>query len=108
MANVGGTLMLYHVSPGSNLDGILRVGVDPSKSRGAREVSWWVARERVEWALVHVSARYSVSTGGLWVFEARVPEYVPRRTKMLFVYTTALVIRPQAHFNASHYLTQTF
>lgn len=109
MANdLTSNVRVYHVTPGFNQAAILAVGVDPAWSRGKREVSWWVTLPRLEWALAHVSARYAVSTGALWVVESHVPEYLLRRTKMTSVFTLGVVLRAEHMYNASHYLTDSF
>lgn len=97
--------VVYHVTPGFNHAGIISVGVDPDRSRGKRLLSWWVSRDRLEWALAHVSAKYAVSVGALWVAEGRIPGYMLRRTRLNFVFCVGVVVRPSAFYNASHYLT---
>lgn len=108
MDSLSAERMLYHVSPARNLDAILSQGIDPSHSRGKQARSWWVERDRLEWALAHVSARTSTSVGGLWVFEAKIPVYLCMRTKFLFVFTLGVVVRADDYHNASHYLSLTF
>jgi len=101
-------LALFHVTPRFNQPGIIATGVDPERSRGKRPLSWWVERERLEWAMMHVSAKYAISVGGLWVAEARVPSYICRRTKMNAVFTIGVIVRPLHMYNASHYMTDSF
>lgn len=102
------SVRVFHVSPGFNQGGIMTIGVDPERSRGKQLLSWWVTEERLQWALAHVSARYAVSVGGLWVFEATMPSYMLRRTKMNAVFTIGVIVRPSSGYNASHYLTSSF
>lgn len=109
MANdLSTNVRVYHVTPGFNQPSIAATGVDPARSRGARQVSWWVTLPRLEWALAHVSARYTISVGALWVVESHVPEYLLRRTKMTSVFTLGVVVRPEKMYNGSHYLTDSF
>lgn len=59
---------LYHVSPAFNQAEILEHGVLPSKAVGKWKASWWVALEKIDWALAHCSARHDVPTSQLLIF----------------------------------------
>lgn len=67
---------LYHVSPASNRASILRSGIDPIYSTGARQLVWLVDGSKLMWAVAHCSARHGVSTDKLDIWT--VP--FPRRT----------------------------
>lgn len=92
---------LYHATPYWNFDPILRRGVDPKFSRGELPVSWWCSVERVEWAIQHCAARYSIGVREVVVFE------VEEKPKAYFfiapqtgVFRSGLVIRPTAIYPA--------
>jgi hypothetical protein len=65
-----GLVSLYHVSLRENEESILRLGVLATKSRGKRTGSYWVNEDMLVWAILHVSARHSVSVNEILIFVA--------------------------------------
>jgi len=59
---------LYHVSLRENETSILSKGVLATKSKGRRTGSYWVTEDNLIWAIVHVSARHSVSVNEILIF----------------------------------------
>src|SRR5262245_27423279 len=53
-----GNVVLYHTTPASRLPSILRDGILPACSRGARRESWYHTPGRLGWALEHVRERH--------------------------------------------------
>lgn len=54
------SLVVYHVTLASNASSILENGIDPSYSSGKMQVSWYVSKHRIEWAVLHLSLLYHV------------------------------------------------
>lgn len=96
-------ITVFHVSPDYNTGSILENGVQPSRSRGKEKASWYVVRERIEWALVHVSDRWKVPVSCIAVFEVHAPVETLARTGHYGVYKArqslkALRASPAHHF----------
>lgn len=83
------TRKLFHVSPQANLSSILEHGVLPSYSQGKRAVSWFVDRNRLPWAIAHVSDRREISVHGLMVYTVLADAPYFRRTRLFGVYTAS-------------------
>lgn len=64
---------LYHVTPDYNLDSINLTGIDPGHSKGKMRCSWWVMPLMVDWAIIHVSSKYHVSTDHLLILGHELP-----------------------------------
>lgn len=61
--------VLYHVTPDTNLQGILASGINPQKSLGKRKTSYLVTKSMIAWALAHVAMRKRVPVCRLLVLE---------------------------------------
>lgn len=77
---------LFHVTPDFNTALILKGGVDPLFSRCKENVIWLVERERITWALAHVSDRWKTPVSCIVVFELSVPISDLTRTRLLGVW----------------------
>lgn len=99
-----GNIEVFHVSPKENLTSILNKGVLPQLSRGREKVSWWVTREKMAWALAHVSARHSVAVDSLDVFPAFVNVEMLMKTAWEGVYRVRYTIKPEHGTAAASYL----
>jgi hypothetical protein len=98
-------MILYHVSPERNTANIQAHGVDPTLSEGARQVSWWVAREKLTWAIAHVSARHDLSARHIDVHTANIKAFGQvSRFATRGVFTSKCVVRPDRVLPASAYL----
>lgn len=53
-----GTTVLYHVTDEGNTGSISQNGVSPAYSMGKKQVSWYVSRQKIEWAILHVAVRH--------------------------------------------------
>jgi hypothetical protein len=60
-------MIVYHITPTSNIPSILIYGIDPQYSNGKDERSWYVAKHKIDWALVHISMTYDLPVGELSV-----------------------------------------
>lgn len=58
----------FHVTLAKNADSIYRNGIDPVFSQGKRQLSWFVTRDRLPWAIAHCSARHNVTVNELIIF----------------------------------------
>lgn len=65
-------MIVFHATPKYNSSSIARAGVLAACSRGRERCSWWVSRERVAWAVEHVSLRHNVCTRDIAVFSANI------------------------------------
>jgi hypothetical protein len=54
-------MVVFHVTPESNIPSILMAGISPSYCTGRMACSWYVAKFRIEWALLHLSVHYQLS-----------------------------------------------
>ena len=79
-------MILYHVTPASNLGTILACGINPACSRGARPVSWYCDRQRLGWALAHVARWQRVRPADLVIFRVRIPARLLTRTGRKGIY----------------------
>lgn len=77
---------LYHVSIALNQESIETYGVDPDFSKGKLRVSWYVNWKRLQWALLHVSARHCVPVNHLIVCTCYVPIGNTKCTRLHGVY----------------------
>jgi len=80
------TVTLYHVSLRENEASILSKGVLALKSKGRRSGSYWVTEDRLLWAILHVSARHSVSVNEILVYVGIAPFDDLQRTARPNVY----------------------
>lgn len=90
----------FHVSIRANRESIRKIGVDPIFSRGAMQVSWWVAEGLLEWAIAHVMKRYKAEREQIdvWVCFRRLRGSRPWSGKK-GVYLTFCMNRPDALHN---------
>lgn len=82
--------IFFHVTKGSVVKSIEERGVLSEFSSGARDVSWWVKEARIEWAILHVCARYRARVDEIWVVAADINDSDMRRTSLNDVYYTPL------------------
>jgi len=64
--------VVYHVTPAENVPSIQEIGVHPKHSLGKRPAVWFVARFRIEWAIIHASNRHGVSVDDMAICAALV------------------------------------
>lgn len=100
-------ITLYHVSPSYNLASILKEGVSPYYSRGAKRVSWWTTHKNLMWAIAHISRRYAMSANTLVVFSADIPELLLLKTRWCGIYNLTaprrvIVGKPASAFIDDH------
>lgn len=77
----------FHVTPAKNVSNIEKCGVMAEYSQGARDVSWWVDRRRIEWAIMHVCQKYHLPPQEVWVCVAEFSsDGVLRRAPMVGLY----------------------
>lgn len=97
--------MLYHVTPAKNAGSIAVTGIEPALATGKQQLSWFVDRSRLVWAIAHCSARHHISVDQLVVFEMPA-NYVRnlRRTAWRGVYSTPCHSRPINYRKASEYV----
>lgn len=79
----------FHVTLDVQMHGIEARGVLAEMSRGARDVSWWVGKARIEWAILHVANKYKVRIDEVWVCAAEIEGKELKRTSLGDVYYTA-------------------
>jgi len=80
--------ILYHVTIGSNLDSIWADGIDPHYSKGKFEASWFVASERILWAVLHVADRHDCKLDDIFVIACVIDWKFMRRTNKVGIYYT--------------------
>jgi len=99
-------MTLHHVSPDYNTAAILKDGIQPSKSRGARLTAWLVNEDNILWALAHVSDRWKVPVSCIAVFEVHVPLSALLRTNRSGVYETRQPLKVKRATPAHHYVNE--
>lgn len=92
---------LYHVTPRKNLESILASGVDPVFSQGARQVTWWVTRDRLPWAIAHCSIRHNCKVAELAVVSVYRPLKKGAKTRWSGVLVSPCNMRVDHHTVAS-------
>lgn len=97
----------YHSTPLYNLQSILKRGIDPAFSKGAKETSWYVHEELIEWSIDHIMKKYELSQVEIVVLEVlQAPGlFVSAPTPMVF--QTYNLIRPIAMFSAEMWIART-
>ena len=99
-------LTVFHVSPDFNIGNILKRGILPSMSRGKEQVSWYVVRDRIEWALAHVSDRWKVPVSCIAVFEVHAPVEALARTGHSGVYKARQSLKALRALPAHHFIEE--
>lgn len=61
-------ITLYHVTTMDRIDSIEEFGLDPKFAQGKTKASWFVEASRLDWAIMHVSARHRCATDYLVIF----------------------------------------
>lgn len=99
------SLTLYHVTPSRNVGSIAMSGIEPILATGKQQLSWYVERSRLLWAIAHCSARHHLPVNELTVFEMPA-NYVRnlRRTAWRGVWCSPCVARPINHRKAEEYV----
>lgn len=77
---------LYHITPTTNIDSILRKGIDPTYARGKTRACYFVIGSLIKWALLHISARHEVSVARLSILRVKVPLLLLKATSKVGVY----------------------
>lgn len=70
---IGALVSMFHATPFYNLHPILKAGIDPARSTGAREVSWYVNESLIEWSIDHVMKKYELAQFEVLVLEVLQP-----------------------------------
>jgi hypothetical protein len=96
---------LHHVSPDYNTDNILKAGILPNFSRGARKTIWLVNEDNLVWAIAHVSDRWKVPVSCIAVFEVHAPQEVLIRTARAGVYESRQPLKVKRATPAHHFIT---
>jgi hypothetical protein len=71
----------YHVTLAENAEDILEQGILPTCSLGKLQANWYVSRQELEWAILHVSARHDVPVSEIVVCEVAIYFNEVKRTK---------------------------
>ena len=82
-----------HATPRRNLRSILRVGIDPARSRGKLRAVWLHTAALSTWAVDHVARRHQ--TDDVIVLTVRVPRSALRRSSRRGVWFCLQVITPE-------------
>ena len=91
-----GTGVLYHVTIESNVSGITNEGVRPDLAQRNHKASWWVSKQRLEWAMLHTSARHGTPIEKLFVCAALIYWEDMKRTNLMGIYYTYELIHPES------------
>jgi hypothetical protein len=84
----GSTGVLFHITPEENAQSIDTSGILPMYSKGKMQVSWYVRRSEILWALAHTSSRHDLPTNRLVVCAVVIEwEKVKRTSRQGFYYT---------------------
>lgn len=83
----------YHVTALANKPSIMRDGIDPAYSRGARQECWFVTPALLPWAILHVMRRHGLTMQEVVAFEVLVPaKRLTRRRRG--IYTCQVTVQP--------------
>lgn len=92
-------MQVWHITLKSNLESILRTGIDPARSKGKRLVSWFTTKKGLVWAFAHCSARHGVPVSELVAIEVAANRKWLERTAWKGRWTCGSVIG-HLHFQA--------
>lgn len=95
--------ILFHVTPESNLANIRINGLDPKYSTGVFKRSWLVQKKKLEWAIIHTSARHDLPTDKLYIFIFDAHRDTVTRFATPNVYYSTHILMPEDHFPAIQY-----
>lgn len=88
-------LNLYHITSYDTMKLILdSKGIDPAKSEGKRNVSWYVTRALVGWAIAHCLSRHEVAFDKLVVLKVVVATKEVLRTSRRGIYCSNRALYP--------------
>ena len=79
---------LRHATPIRNLPSIQRHGLLCRKSQGRLKAAWLAAREKSDWAAMHVAWRHGVRIEAVIALEVEVPRSWLRRSRKGLWYCT--------------------
>jgi hypothetical protein len=86
-------MRVYHVTRTALKGKIMREGIDPRYSKGARKECWFVTPGNLSWACLHVMQRHGLKLGEVTAFEVLVPG--PKLTRRRRgIYTCYEVVKP--------------
>ena len=72
-------MRLYHATPKRNINSIHATGLDPNRSRGAKNEVWLHTASRREWAILHVSNKHKCDVTDVLIIAVDVPRTQIRR-----------------------------
>jgi hypothetical protein len=85
---------LYHVTTRYRADLIAAKGIDPTRSKGKRKVSWFVGLPKLAWAIAHVSLRHKTPIENIVVIAVHVRIDDMKKTAWRDVLTCDQVVHP--------------
>jgi len=88
-------MILYHVTPTKNVEGIMREGLLPSRAKGGRQAVWAAKRAKLAWAILHVSQHQQCSLDQLTVLIIHVPWEWCRKSGRLGVWYIPFTVPPE-------------
>lgn len=88
---------VYHWTHRSNVESILKSGIDPTYAEGKLKVVWFCDAERVGWALAHIGTRHGWDHDEMVLIRFPRSRYPFANTAFAGVYTTTAVVSLKAH-----------
>lgn len=89
---------VYHITPTRNLARIYQRGLDPSAAKDKWGRIWFVAQERIPWAIEKVMRRHNITNPDLLaVITLHVDGTLLRRNRAPGVYQTAHIFKVDRH-----------
>lgn len=95
---------LLHVTPILNIDSIEALGLRPDYAEGRRHVIWMCDRERLPWALAHISIRRALPVRDLMVCTLALHEEELIKTRWKGVYVSKSVLLPETYQSSETWL----
>jgi len=87
-------IQLYHVTTRYRADLIAANGIDPSRSKGKRKVSWYVEYQMLAWAIAHVALRHGTPLNNIVVISCSPRRVYVQQTRWQHVYTCNMIHFP--------------
>lgn len=87
--------VLYHVTTVDSVDGIVNNGIDPDRSTGKLKASWYVSKNNIQWAILHVCNRHHREPADVFVCRTVVNWSAMRRTAKPNVFYTLNKYSPE-------------
>ena len=87
-------MKLYHATPRTNVESILKLGLEPHRTNGKIKAVWLHTKSRREWAILHTQKRHGIGAEDIVIIAVNVPrQKLTRRWRGLWSCPHTLPVR---------------